>query len=96
MIPFVDIAYAAPTDMTAFAKIVDPLITHIVNPIVLLMFAVAIIVFVWGVIEMIIYGDDSGARDTGRNHMLAGITGIAIMLSAWGIVYFISNTISNR
>ncbi|MDD5165513.1 MAG: hypothetical protein PHG25_03205 [Candidatus Pacebacteria bacterium] len=82
--------------MDTFAKVVDPIFAHIVNPLILLMFAVAIIVFVWGVVQMMMNGDDSDARTKGRNHMLAGIVGITIMISAWGIIYFISNTISGR
>lgn len=87
--------YAASQDPTeAFASVVNPIIQNIVNPIVMLMFAVAIVVFIWGIVEMVMHGDDSGAREKGRNHMLAGLIGIVIMLSAWGIIYFISNTIS--
>ncbi len=77
----------------AFASVADPIIVNIVNPIVMLMFAVAIIIFVWGIVEMLMHGDDSTAREKGRNHMLGGIVGIVIMVSAWGIVHFISNTL---
>ncbi|HTK33129.1 MAG TPA: hypothetical protein VL335_01115 [Candidatus Paceibacterota bacterium] len=82
--------------MDTFAKVIDPIITNIVDPIIMLMFAVAIIVFVWGIVEMMMNGDDSSAREKGRWHMLAGIIGLVIMTSAWGIVYFISNTISGQ
>ena len=90
----INIAHAATPDPTpAFAAIANPIMTYIVGPIVMLMFAVAIIVFVWGVVEMLMKGDDSSARDKGRNHMLAGIIGIFIMVSAWGIIQFISDTL---
>ncbi|MES2314889.1 MAG: hypothetical protein V4524_03080 [Patescibacteria group bacterium] len=92
----IDTVHAAADPTAAFASVVDPIFTHIVNPLIMLMFAVAIIVFVWGVIQMMINGEDGDARTKGRNHMLAGVVGIMIMVSAWGIVYFISNTIAGR
>ena len=79
--------------MTSFASVISPIIANIVNPIVELMFAVALIVFVWGVVEMMLKGGDAEARSKGRNHMLGGVIGMVIMMSAWGIVNLISNTV---
>jgi hypothetical protein len=93
---FVSTAHAASDPTAAFSAVVNPIISNIVNPLIMLMFAVAIIVFVWGVVEMVRHGDDPGAREKGQWHMLAGIIGIVIMVSAWGIVYFIANTISGK
>ena len=88
-------AQAATTDTTtaAFANLVNPIIDNVVSPLLMLAFAIAIVVFVWGVVQMLIHGDDPDARIKGRNHMLAGIIGFVIMLSAWGIVEFIADTI---
>ncbi len=96
MIHLVDIARAATDSTAAFSSVIDPIISNIVQPLVELMFAVAVIVFVWGVVEMLMHGDDATARENGRNHMLGGIAGIVIMISAWGIVFFISNTIAGK
>ena len=96
MMNFVNIAHAATDPSAAFATVLAPIITNIVNPIILLMFAVAIIMFAWGVIEMMLKGDDSTAREKGRWHMLAGVIGIFIMTSAWGIIWFISDTIAGK
>jgi len=79
--------------MDAFAKVIDPIIANILDPLIMLMFAVAVVVFVWGIVEMLMHADDPTSREKGRNHMLGGIVGIVIMVSAWGIVYFISNTL---
>ena len=90
----INIAHAATPDPTpAFAAVINPIMTYVVSPLIMLMFAVAIIMFVWGVVEMLMKGDDSTARDKGRNHMIAGIIGIFIMVSAWGIIQFISDTL---
>jgi hypothetical protein len=79
--------------MASFASVINPIIANIVNPVVEFMFALALIVFVWGVVEMLMRGSDATARSTGRNHMLGGIIGIFIMMSAWGIINLISNTL---
>jgi hypothetical protein len=94
MINLVDIAHAAAPDPTpAVAAVINPIIKNIVSPLIMLMFAVTIVVFVWGIVEMFLKGDDPTAREKGRTHMLAGIIGVFIMVSAWGIIQLISNTL---
>ena len=85
-------AYAA-VDAAAFGKVLDPVISNIVTPIVLFALGVGVFVFVWGVIEMIRNADNPTAITTGKNHILFGSIGIVIMLSAWGIIYLVSNTL---
>jgi len=90
----ISVAHAA-IDQAVFSRVIDPIITHIVNPVVLLLFAIGLIVFAYGVFEMIWRGGDPTARTTGRNHMLGGLIGMLIMVSAWGIIYVISSTIKS-
>ena len=82
--------------MDSFSQVIDPIIKNVVDPLVMLAFTVAIFVFVWGLYQMFSNGDDPTARSTGQSHMLWGIVGIGIMISAWGIIYFISNTIAGK
>ena len=72
----------AKVDGAAFGRVLDPIIANIVNPILMLMFAVAIIVFIYGVVEMIAKGGDPSVREKGRWHMLGGVIGMVIMMSA--------------
>ncbi|MEI6396786.1 MAG: hypothetical protein WCO48_01810 [Candidatus Taylorbacteria bacterium] len=92
MFSIVSIAHAA-VDMTQFSTVVSPIISNIVNPVVWLMFAVATVVFVYGVLQMVIKGNDPEARKTGQMSILYGVIGMFIMFSAWGIIYLISNTV---
>jgi lysylphosphatidylglycerol synthetase-like protein (DUF2156 family) len=65
----------------------------IINPIIILLFAVAVLVFLYGVFE---YVKDSGseeARTTGQRHILSGVFGIFIMISVFGIMQLILNTV---
>ena len=77
---------------TAMSK---PIMSNIVNPVVWLMFGVAAVVFTYGVLQMVIKGNDPEARTSGQKSILYGIIGMFIMVSAWGIVYLISNTIKS-
>ena len=94
MVHFFLVPYAqAAIDATAFGKVVSPIIVNIVYPIVELMFGIALVAFVYGIIQMVIHGADETARATGKNMILYGTIGMFIMLSAWGIIYLISNTV---
>ena len=86
-------AHASTVDTSAVDAIVKPILTNIVQPILGIVFVAAVAFFLYGVVEMVVKGGDADAREKGRNHMLYGVIGGAIMLSAWGIVYLISNTI---
>jgi uncharacterized membrane protein len=79
-------------DATAFGKVVDPVITNIVNPVIMLLFAVGIVVFVYGVFQVVWGGEE--ARQKGKMSMIGGIIGMFIMVSAWGIIRLISNTVA--
>jgi len=77
----------------AFGKAIAPILVHIINPIVMFMFALAVVVFVYGIIEMLSKGADPEAHSKGKTHMIGGVVGMFIMLSAWGIINIIANTV---
>lgn len=86
----IPIAHAA-TDPDALANVLNPIIHNIVDPLIGLVFAVAVVVFAFGVFQFIWGGEDK--REDGKNSMLYGVVGMFIMVSAWGIVYLIANTV---
>jgi uncharacterized membrane protein len=90
----VPIAYAR-VDMGVFAKAIDPIVSNIINPVIGLLFVIGVVVFAYGIFEMIWKGGDPDARTVGRNHMIGGVIGMFIMLSAWGIINLIANTIGS-
>ena len=79
--------------MTPALNFIHKIDQFIVNPIILLLVAVALLVFLWGVLEFVGHSDSEDARTTGGRHILWGIVGLAIMLSAFGIINVIVNTI---
>ncbi len=57
----------------------------------MLIIAAAVVWFLYGVL-MFVGAKDSEARDEGRNKIIAGIIGIAVMTSVWGLVRWVTNT----
>lgn len=82
---FVTQAYAA--DSTQSFALLDTIKKEIVNPVITLLFAVAFLYFLYGVV-LFIQADDK-TRDVGKKHILYGILGLFIMTSAFGLVNFI-------
>ena len=85
----------AALDTATFGKAVDPIISNILDPIIALIFAVALVVFVYGVLTYVWGSQDGEARSTAKKSMVGGIIGMFIMLSAWGIVNLIANTVKS-
>jgi hypothetical protein len=58
-----------------------------------LIFAIAIIGFLWGVVNFVILGqEDERKRTQGRQLMVWGIIAITVMIAVWGLVKIITNT----
>lgn len=89
----VQIAEAAPPPIPASVlAVIGKISTTILNPIIVLMFAVALAYFAWGVVQYIWQPDNEEERSKGRTRMLWGIVGMFIMVSVYGILNLIINT----
>lgn len=66
--------------------------TQILSPLITLLALGAFILFAYGVFELIRKGGNEEARRTGRQHVIWGLVGLAILFGASVIVKLISNT----
>ena len=66
----------------------------IINPLIGLLFALAIVYFLYGVVEFLGNAENDEAKTTGKSHMIWGIIGITIMLGVWGILSIVINTLN--
>jgi uncharacterized membrane protein YidH (DUF202 family) len=80
------VAYA---DIDSFIGKVD---NNIINPLIGLLFAVAVAYFLYGVFEFIVNQENEEKKTSGKSHMLWGIVGLAIMVGVWSILGFVLNT----
>jgi hypothetical protein len=44
---------------------------------------------------MVTNAQDESVRSKGRWHIFGGVIGMVIMLSAWGIIHLIANTVNS-
>lgn len=73
--------------------IADSLIYFINGVLVPVLFAVAFIVFLYGVAQAYIFSKgDAGAVAKGHHLILWGLIGFAVMISVWGLVNVVVNT----
>lgn len=66
---------------------------NILNPLIALLFALALLYFMYGVFEFIKGADSEDARKTGGSHILWGFIGLLIMFSVYGILRILTNTL---
>ena len=64
----------------------------ILNPLILLAFAVALIVFFWGIFQFIASQTAYTHRDEGKRKIFWGLFGMFIMISAFGLIRLILST----
>ncbi|MEK7477855.1 MAG: hypothetical protein AAB645_00605 [Patescibacteria group bacterium] len=68
---------------------------QIVNPILEIIFVLGFIIFLWGVVEFIWYADSDQGKETGKSHMIWGVVGMFVMVSVFGLLHLIENTITS-
>lgn len=86
------IAFAAPNNLSALVKE----LVSILNALIPLIFGIAIVVFLWGIVKFFfINSDDSGSRDEGKKFMIWGIIALFVMVGFWGFVNILNNTFFN-
>lgn len=65
----------------------------LMKSIVPLLFALATVGFIWGIIQYFINPENEEKRSQGKSYMLWGLIGLFVMVSIWGLVAVFSNTV---
>ncbi len=86
------IAYAS-GHVEAANSVLTKIENAVLFPLMTLMIGVAVLVFMWGIFEYVSNAEDDSAREKGRKHMLYGIIGFVVMVSALGILRIAGNTV---
>lgn len=61
------------------------------NSVVPVLIALGVVYFVWGVISFVV-ADDEEAKSKGRDRIIYGIIGLAVIIGMWGLVNLLRNT----
>ena len=67
-------------------KFVGSVTKEIINPILAIIFALALAYFLWGLMTFMVSVGGSGTQEEGRQHMLWGVIGMTIMVGAFAII----------
>jgi len=88
--PFIALAQVPPTnDGTVFGVLRT--VGNFLNAVVPVLIALGIVYFVWGVITYVISSDEE-AKKSGRDRMIFGIIGLAVIVGMWGLVNILGKT----
>jgi len=77
---------------STFEDLVIFIVDDILNPLIVLIIALALIYFLWGMANFILHADDEQARSKGKQVMVWGIIALFVMVSVWTLVKILQNT----
>ena len=78
-------------DFAGFVKV----LLGILGPLALLLIAVALVVFLYGIVIYIASAGDSTAKAKGRDLIMWGIIALTVLTSVWGIASMVSVSLFN-
>lgn len=84
-----EIIHTAEASVTTLMKSINKVI---INPLIVLLFALAMVYFIFGIAKYLLSPGNEEVRKTSKEHMLWGILGMVIMISVFGILSLIMNT----
>jgi len=65
----------------------------LIQALIPIVIGLGVLVFLWGVLQYVIAKDDSG-KEQGRTFMLWGIIALFVMVSVWGLVNILRETLN--
>lgn len=89
---FVGVSQACAQASAVAQGFVDNINTIFLFPLINLLLGVAIVVFMWGGFQYVANADNDSARQAGARHLLYGVIGIMVMVSALAILNLAAGT----
>ena len=88
---FVNVAYASSQSFSQFLTKID---NQIINPLILLLFALAMVLFIYGIFDFVSNPENEDKRTKGKQNMIWGIVGLTIMMGVFMIMNLLVNTLN--
>ena len=76
-------------DISQFLNAVN---ANVINPLIVLVFAIAFLIFFWGIFQFISKAGESTEREAGKKKILYGLIGMFVMFSAYGLIRVVLGT----
>ena len=64
----------------------------LITSVVPFLFALAMVGFIWGVIQYVLNADNEEKRKKGKSFIIWGLIALFVMVSMWGLVGVLTNT----
>jgi len=65
---------------------------YILNPLIVLVFLVAVLIFFWGIFQFVSQAVEGDKREEGKRKIVYGLIGMFIMFSAYGLINLVLGT----
>lgn len=63
-----------------------PFLIGFINRFIVFIFALTVLVFIWGIFKLVFSNKDSKEREQARGYIVWGIIALFVMVSVWGLV----------
>jgi predicted membrane channel-forming protein YqfA (hemolysin III family) len=87
--PVLTFAQGSGDDAFGILQTIGDLLNAVIPVVILL----GVVYFVWGVVSYVIASDEE-AKKSGKNRMIYGIIGLAVIVALWGLVNILVDTFS--
>jgi hypothetical protein len=91
-VPLLASAQTAASTVSGLGTVITSIRT-VLNMLIPVLIALAVVYFFWGLVTYIRASGDEKARAAGKSQMLWGIIAIAVMVSIFGLVAWLQNTL---
>ena len=85
-------AYAQSAATCVAQGFLDRINTAVLFPLITLLTAIAFLFFLYGGFKFVMGANEPSEREKGRKHMLYGVIGLLVMVSAFAILSIAANT----
>lgn len=92
MFSLIPVAQAQTEAQVAAQCLVDAVNNAILFPLIALMMALAFLFFLYGAFEFVKNANNESGREAGKTHLLYGVIGMLVMLSAFAILNIAAGT----
>lgn len=84
--------YCEDANFTSLGNIITWMSCTLIKFVVPLLFSLAVVLFIWGIIQYFLNAENEEKRKKGKSFMLWGIIALFVMVSMWGLVGILTDT----